>query len=298
MQDLFEIFNKNYDKNRGVIEKALYIVPTPIGNLEDITIRALNILERCDLIICEDTRISGNMLNFYGINNKKLYVYNDHSNEEQRNNVINLLKDDNSVALITDAGTPLISDPGYKLVDECKKQNIRVIPLPGASASITALSASGISSDTFLFYGFLSPKASEKTKELQEILKNKSATICYETANRLLSTLEIINGIDENRKICVAREITKLHEDIKTDNVKNILDYYNNNSEKLKGEIVIIIEKFQDNKHIETSINYDTINIYLKYLSAKDCSNLLSDLYGINKKEIYKKILEVKQNER
>lgn len=298
MQDLFEIFNKNYNKNEGVIEKALYIVPTPIGNLEDITIRALNILERCDIVICEDTRISGNMLNFYGINNKKLYVYNDHSSEEQRNNVINLLKNNNSVALITDAGTPLISDPGYKLVDECKKQNIKVIPLPGASASITALSASGISSDTFLFYGFLSPKASEKTKELQEILQNKSATICYETANRLLSTLEIINSIDENRKICIAREITKLHEDIKTDNVKNILDYYNNNGEKLKGEIVIIIEKFQDNKHIETDIDYNTIDIYLKYLSAKDCSNLLSDLYGINKKEIYKKVLEVKQNER
>lgn len=298
MQDLFEVFSKNYNKNRGVIEKALYIVPTPIGNLEDITIRALNILERCDLIICEDTRISGNMLNFYGINNKKLYVYNDHSSEEQRNNVINLLKNNNSVALITDAGTPLISDPGYKLVDECKKQNIKVIPLPGASASITALSASGISSDTFLFYGFLSPKVSEKTKELQEILKNKSATICYETANRLLSTLEIINSIDENRKICIAREITKLYEDIKTDNVKNILDYYNNNSEKLKGEIVMIIEKFQDNKHVEMGIDYNTINIYLKYLSAKDCSNLLSDLYGINKKEIYKKVLEVKQNER
>lgn len=298
MQDLFEVFSKNYNKNRGVIEKALYIVPTPIGNLEDITIRALNILERCDLIICEDTRISGNMLNFYGINNKKLYVYNDHSSEEQRNNVINLLKNNNSVVLITDAGTPLISDPGYKLVDECKKQNIKVIPLPGASASITALSASGISSDTFLFYGFLGPKVSEKTKELQEILKNKSATICYETANRLLSTLEIINSIDENRKICIAREITKLYEDIKTDNVKNILDYYNNNSEKLKGEIVMIIEKFQDNKHVEIGIDYNTINIYLKYLSAKDCSNLLSDLYGINKKEIYKKVLEVKQNER
>ncbi len=297
MQDLFEIFSKNYNKNEGVIEKALYIVPTPIGNLEDITIRAINILNKCDIIICEDTRVSGNMLNFYGINNKKLYVYNDHSSEEQRSNIINLLNN-NSVALVTDAGTPLISDPGYKLVYECKKQNIKVIPLPGASASITALSASGIGSDTFLFYGFLSSKNGEKTKEIQNILKNESTTICYETANRLLSTLEIITSLDENRKICVAREITKLHEDIKTDNVKNILDYYSNNKERLKGEIVIIIDKFQNTKLVENNIDYDTINTYLKYLSAKDCSNLLSDLYGFNRKEIYKKTLEAKQNER
>lgn len=297
MQDLFKVFEKNYDNN-NIIEKGLYIIPTPIGNLEDITIRALNILERCDVIICEDTRITGNLLHFYGINNKKLFVYNDHSNEEQRNKIIDLLKLNNSVGLVTDAGTPLISDPGYKLVHECKKQNIKVIPLTGASACITALSASGISSDTFLFYGFLSSKVSEKTKEIEQILKNKTTTICYETASRLLSTLEIIKNLDPKRKICVAREITKIHEDIKTDCVENIFNYYNSNTDKLKGEIVFLIEKSQNIKSLDLNIDYGTINIYLKYMSVKDCSNLLGELQGVNKKEIYKKLIEVKENEK
>lgn len=298
MQEIFDIFEKNYN-NKSHLKEGLYIIPTPIGNLEDITIRALNVLKRCDVILCEDTRITGNLLKFYKIDNKKLYIYNDHSNEEQRNKILELLlSSDKTIGLVSDAGTPLISDPGYKLVYECKMHGIDVIPLTGSSASITALSASGISSDKFLFYGFLSPKIREKTKELEDILNNRYTTICYETANRLLSTLEIILNFDKNRKVCVARELTKLYEDIKTDSIIEVYSYYKDNLHKLKGEIVLIIEKeTQNNKSLDLNISYDNIKKYLKFLNIKDCSSLLSELYNLNKKDIYKKLLEVKDEE-
>jgi 16S rRNA (cytidine1402-2'-O)-methyltransferase len=284
-----ELFTKITEKN---LENKLYIVPTPIGNLMDITIRALNVLTNCDIIFCEDTRMTKKMLNLYGISDKILYTYNNYSDDNQRNNIINLIKNENkSIALVSDAGTPLVSDPGYKLVEKCKQNNIDVVPLPGASASITALSSCGLATDKFLFYGFLQPKYKDKEKEIEKILTFSQTTICYETAIRLLDTLTIINNFNPNKKICVARELTKTFEDIKTDSVSNILEYYTTNKDKLKGEIVLIFDKYIEEKK-ENSIDENLVKTTLKYMSKKDCSNYLSEILNINKKEIYDFILK------
>lgn len=286
-----ELFNKITRKN---LENNLYIIPTPIGNLEDITFRALNILQNCDIIFCEDTRNTKKLLNLYDINNKILYTYNNYSDDNQRNNIINLIKNEKkSIALVSDAGTPLISDPGYKLVELCVKNAINIIPLPGASASITALSASGLSTDKFLFYGFLSANKNEKERELKNLVENNYTTICYETAIRLINTLEILNNIDKNKKICVARELTKVFETIKTDTVENVLSYYKNNKDKVRGEIVLIIEKKEETNKNEFSIDKTIIDKYLKYLSKKDAAELLADIYKLNKKIIYNYLIEL-----
>lgn len=290
-----ELFNKITRKN---LENNLYIIPTPIGNLEDITFRALNILQNCDIIFCEDTRNTKKLLNLYDINNKILYTYNNYSDDNQRNNIINLIKNEKkAIALVSDAGTPLISDPGYKLVDLCIKNAINIIPLPGASASITALSASGLSTDEFLFYGFLSANKHEKEKELKNLVENNYTTICYETAIRLINTLEMLYNIDKNKKICIARELTKVFEDIKTNTVENVLSYYKNNKDKIKGEIVLIIEKKEENNKNEFLIDDKIIKKYLKYLSKKDASELLADLYNINKKIIYNYLIGLDYNQ-
>lgn len=284
-----ELFTKITEKN---LENKLYIVPTPIGNLQDITIRALNILTTCDIIFCEDTRITKKMLNAYGINNKILYTYNNYSDENQRNNIINLIKNENkSVALVSDAGTPLVSDPGYKLVEKCKQNGIDVVPLPGASASITAISACGLTTDKFLFYGFLQSKYKEKEIEIKKILTFPQTTICHETAIRLIDTLTIINGFNPNKKICVARELTKIFEDIRTDSVSNLLEYYTVNKDKIKGEIVIIFEKSKEEKE-NNLIDKTLVETTLKYMSKKDCSVYLSEILNLNKKEIYDFILK------
>lgn len=290
-----ELFNKITRKN---LENNLYIIPTPIGNLEDITFRALNILQNCDIIFCEDTRNTKKLLNLYDINNKILYTYNNYSDDNQRNNIINLIKNEKkAIALVSDAGTPLISDPGYKLVDLCIKNAINIIPLPGASASITALSASGLSTDEFLFYGFLSANKHEKEKELKNLVENNYTTICYETAIRLINTLEMLYNIDKNKKICIARELTKVFEDIKTNTVENVLSYYKNNKDKIRGEIVLIIEKKEENNKNEFLIDDKIIKKYLKYLSKKDASELLADLYNINKKIIYNYLIGLDYNQ-
>ena len=285
-----ELFTKINEKK---IENKLYIVPTPIGNLQDITIRALNVLTTCDIIFCEDTRVSKKMLNLYGITGKTLYTYNNYSEEDQRENIINLIKNEKkSIALITDAGTPLVSDPGYKLVERCKQNGVDVVPLPGASASITAISACGLATDKFLFYGFLQPKYKDKEKEIEEILKYPYTTICYETAIRLIDTLTIINNLNPNKKICVARELTKMFEDIKTDSASNILEYYSNNKDKIKGEIVLIFDKNIGEKKTEI-IDKKLIETTLKYMSKKDCSIYLSEVLNMNKKDIYDYIIKM-----
>lgn len=287
MQEFFK------DKNKNFLEPALYVLATPIGNTGDITIRGLETLQQTEIIFCEDTRITKNLLNLYDIHNKKFYTYNNYSTDDERKRIIQLVQDGNPVVLVSDAGTPLISDPGFKLVKMCNQNNIRIIPVGGISASITALSSAGISSDKFIFYGFLSPKIKEKEKELSQILSNEYSTICYETSNRLIDTLKIINKIDSERTICVARELTKKFEDIKTDTCSNILQYYTQNNDKLKGEIVLIIEKTEKSKKLDFD-NLDSIlKASLEYLSVKDSSELLSKIYGINKKELYNKLLTI-----
>lgn len=223
------------------LEPAIYLVATPIGNLEDITVRALRILRNVDIIACEDTRHSGIMLKKLEIEYKKLISYHEYNELEQSRKLVNLVNEGNSIALISDAGTPLISDPGYKLVAFANESKVKIIPIPGASAFLAALSASGMGTHRFTFVGFAPQKKGRQTF-LRNIVEIDNTVILFESTHRiekLISELAEIAG--PNRKICVARELTKIHEEFIRGNATEISEIIKQ-KKGLKGEIVVILE--------------------------------------------------------
>jgi 16S rRNA (cytidine1402-2'-O)-methyltransferase len=222
----------------------LYIVSTPIGNLEDITFRAIRILKEVDFIVCEDSRTAGMLLKHYNIEKKQLISYNDYNYKKNTTIIIRLLKDNKNCALISEKGTPCICDPGFRLINECINNNIEISPIPGACALTSALVTSGISLNEFTFIGFI-PKSKEKIKKIiiSEDL-NKRTLIFYESMHRILKTLELLNKLIPENNICIAREITKKYEEFNRGKVKDIYNIYlNKKKEQTKGEYVIIIEK-------------------------------------------------------
>ena len=248
------MIQKSYDGS-----PTLYIVPTPIGNLEDITLRALNILKEVDVIFAEDTRTTKQLLNHFKINNKLIssHLYNENQNEEKE---IDYLKQGKNIAVVSDRGTPVISDPGYILVKNAIKNGYNVVCLPGPTALIPAFVMSGLSGGPFFFYGFLNNKESKRKKELENIKNYPYPIAIYEAPHRLIKTLNNIYEILGNRKIAIVREISKKYEEVIRDNVENILKTVEN----LKGEIVIIID---GNKEIKTFDNLsiqEHINLYIE----------------------------------
>ena len=217
----------------------LYIVPTPIGNLEDITIRAIRILKESDFILAEDTRKTGILLNRYGIEKKMMphHAFNEHATIKI---IIEKIKQGMTIALVTDAGTPSISDPGYLLVRECLKEGLTVECLPGPTAFVPALVNSGIPSDRFRFEGFLPHKKGRQSR-IRELAEEKTTIIFYESPHRLVKTLEQFAGqFGEDRVACVSRELTKIHEENRTGTLKELIDFFKIRS--IKGEIVIVVE--------------------------------------------------------
>lgn len=267
-------------------EFQFYIVPTPIGNIEDITLRTIDILKSVNIIACEDTRITQKLLYRYEIKTK-LISYHKFNEKKGVNILLNLLKQGKSVALVSDAGTPLISDPGNILISELRKNNINITSLPGACAITTFLSQIPKDSEDFAFVGFL-PKTEAK---IFEILQKFSQTnlVFYESPNRLLKTLHAIEKFNPELKIAVGRELTKIFEEIVIDNVKNVIEYYKNNT--LKGEIVAMIYKKENAEFCQTEILEKIEVLKRKKISAKDISTILAELYGLNKNEIYKMII-------
>lgn len=222
---------------------TLYIVATPIGNLEDITLRAIRILKEVDYILCEDTRTTQVLLNKYEIKTKTI-SYHAHSTEKKEETIINMLKAGESLALVSDAGTPCISDPGVMLVSNIRKElgiEAKVVPIPGASAFISALSASGISSAEFTFLGFLPHKKGRETI-FKNIAKSKRVIVFYESTHRILKTLTSLNEHTPNFNIMIARELTKQFEEFVNGTPKEVLDYFTQNSDKHRGEFVVIVE--------------------------------------------------------
>jgi len=216
----------------------LYIVPTPIGNLEDITLRALRILRETDTILAEDTRVTKKLLDHYDIH-KPLVSYHQHNEHQQLNNYISLIERQNSVAMVSDAGTPSISDAGFLLVRACIQHNIAVECLPGATAFVPALVNSGFPTDKFYFYGFLPHKKGRKTA-IEKLATLKETIILYESPFRLIKTLEELkNVLGEDRQVCVCRELTKLYEETTRGTISEVLVYFSQKT--IKGEIVIII---------------------------------------------------------
>lgn len=278
------MIQKSYEKN---IYGNLYLVPTPIGNLEDITLRAINTLKMVDMVYAEDTRETINLLKHYDIN-KKIESCHKYTEMKHKDKIIRLLKEGKNIAYVTDRGTPLISDPGNVIVDECIKNNINVISLPGPNALLPALNMSGISNERFLFFGFLNSK---KTLAKKQLLKLKNITvpiIFYESPYRLKNTIEIMYEILGSRKASIIREISKIHEEIIRSNLSNLINECNN----IKGEIVIIVEG--NNNDEEENINYKekVIEYVEKGYSKRDAIKKISLEYNINKNKIYNEVKE------
>lgn len=267
-------------------EVQFYIVPTPIGNLKDITLRAIEVLKSVDVIACEDSRVTQKLLNHFEIKTK-LISYHKFNEKERVNLFLSFLREGKTVALVSDAGTPIISDPGAILVEELRKNNIKISALPGACAVTTFLSQLPKGGEEFIFVGFL-PKSES---QILEILQKFSHTnvVFYESPNRLLKTLNYINKFNPEAKVAVGRELTKVFEEIVVDNVQNVIEHYKNNV--LKGEIVAMVYK-KENIEFSQSEIIEKINSLkkLKY-STKDISTILATLYGLNKNEVYKLII-------
>lgn len=218
---------------------ALYLVPTPIGNLEDITLRSLRILNEVDLILAEDTRTSGKLLKHYEIK-KPLQSFHAHNEHGQLPKIIQKMQEGTVIALVSDAGTPAISDPGYLLVRECIAQELKVECLPGATAFVPSLVNSGLPADRFVFEGFLPHKKGRQTR-LKELAEESKTIILYESPYRLLKTLEQLGEyLGEERRACVSRELTKIYEENIRGTLKELYEYYSTNT--LKGEIVLVVE--------------------------------------------------------
>ena len=262
----------------------LYIVATPIGNLEDITLRALKILEEVDLIAAEDTRHTLKLLNHFKIS-KPLISYHRHNEEVKSEVLIKKLQEGENIALVSDAGTPGICDPGEEIIKKCIEENIQVIPIPGPCAMINSLICSGIDTKDFTFLGFLPLNKKLRQNKLDEIKKSNKTLIIYEAPHKLKATLNDLKNILENRQIVLAREITKIHEEF----IRGKIDDLINKVDEIKGEIVLIIE---GNKNIAEENE-------LKNLSIEEHYNYYEKL-GLEKKEIIKQIAkdrEVSKNE-
>lgn len=266
----------------------LYIVSTPIGNLSDITFRAIEALKNCDYILCEDTRHSLILLKHYHIF-KPLKSYHKFNESASLEEIISNLKQGLNLCLISDAGTPGISDPGTQLVQACVNNNIPVTPLPGPCAAISALSCSGLTTDRFQFWGFLPRKQGELKRALQEILAYPATTICYEAANRLLEVLRLLHLFAPARDLVVARELTKKFEDFRRGCAKDLLEHWQSIS--IKGEIVLMIagnsgssstdwQELSPEEHVELVQTTYSIN-------RKEAIQIVAKLRAASKREIY-----------
>ena len=273
-----------------LLPSGLYIVSTPIGNLKDITIRALTILKNSNYIACEDTRITKKLLSAYEIKSKNLISMHNHSPQKKILTLIKKIKDGNSVSLVSDAGTPIISDPGYEIINLAIKNNITISPIPGPSAVTCSIPVSGLPSDKFFFIGFLPNKANKRKNLINKLKENDSLLIFYESANRINQTISEIYSVFGNRKCFIARELTKYYETF----YRGDLLKFKNMKKKLKGEITVLIAPTEKKINLE-SFNDEIekiISLTKQKLSTKDLSELLSIIYKKPKKFFYSKLIK------
>ena len=272
-----------------LFSKHLYIVSTPIGNLEDITLRALDVLKNSDIILCEDTRRSIKLLSHYKIK-KKLIPYHKFNENKQLANVIKYINEGKILSLISDAGTPLISDPGRLLINHCVENEIKITPIPGVSSITSALSVSGFS-DQFLFYGFLPKTENQLEKTLTSLSKNINTQIFFIPAIKINFYIKFFKKFFSGRKILIAKEITKIHENFIREKIDELKIFKNS----LKGELTIVIsennikvKKFDEEKIV------NNIKKHLKKYSLKDTVDLILETEKVNKKKVYELCLKVK----
>jgi 16S rRNA (cytidine1402-2'-O)-methyltransferase len=271
----------------------LYIVATPIGNLEDITLRALRILKEVDLIACEDTRVTKKLLSHYQIQ-KQLTSYHEHNEKEKAEELAAILESGKNIALVSDAGTPGVSDPGYRLVSLAAEKGIEVISISGASAAVAALSVSGLPTSSFAFFGFL-PKPDKKRNEFLESIRQYSETlIFYESPNRVLKTLESIFDILGDRRVSASRELTKMFEETLRGRASRIIEILKERKE-VRGEFTIVVEGMSDK---DKEVSFETIQEQLRTykemgLSLRDAVKETSISSRVSKSQIYKEALRI-----
>lgn len=272
---------------------SLYIVATPIGNLSDITLRAIETLKQVDFIAAEDKRHTGRLLQHLAIN-KKLLSLHDHNEQHKIEDLIGKLRSGLSIALVSDAGTPLINDPGYQLVRRCHQEGIRVIPIPGACAAIAALSAAGIASDKFCYEGFLPAKQKARQDKLKALAQESRTLILYESTHRLLDTLEdIATYFGDDRYLVLAKELTKSWETIIGMTAKELIGWLNAEEGRLKGEFVLILEGYPKSaiQQIDNTI-ITTLKKLMHELPLKKAVSITADLHGVSKNQLYKIALD------
>ncbi len=272
---------------------VLYIVATPIGNLEDITLRAINVLKEVDLIAAEDTRHSLKLLNHLEIS-KPLISYHRHNEDTRTDLLIKELKEGKSIALISDAGTPGISDPGEEVIKKCIEENIKIVPIPGACAMINALICSGIDTTEFTFLGFLPLNKKNRSQKLEEIKNSNKTLILYEAPHKIKSTLSDLKNVIGDRDIVIARELTKIHEEFLRGNINELIE----KTENIKGEMVLIIDK-NNNVDIEKESLFNNLTLEEHYklyekqgLCKKDIIKKIAKDRNVNKNEIYQKFID------
>lgn len=265
---------------------GLYLISTPIGNLRDITLRALEVLAAVDVVACEDTRMTGKLLEAHGVKAPKLIVYNDHNADASRKGILDMLAQGKRIALVSDAGTPLISDPGYKLVRDAQDLGLNVTSLPGANALLTALQLSAQPTDKFSFLGFLPAKEKARQDVLKEWRAVPGTLVTYETGPRLIDSLtDMAKILGADRPAAVTRELTKMYEEVRRDTLSNLVTYYEQVGEP-KGEIVIVIGPGEKAEATPEDINTRLAEL-LKDLSVRDASAQVADEMGIPKKQAY-----------
>ncbi|RXK34112.1 16S rRNA (cytidine(1402)-2'-O)-methyltransferase [Arsenophonus endosymbiont of Bemisia tabaci Asia II 3] len=274
---------------------TLYIVPTPIGNLDDITLRALQILKQVDLIAAEDTRRTGLLLQHFAINTRMISLH-DHNEQQKTDQLIPQLKQGLSIALVSDAGTPLINDPGYHLVKSCRQAGILVVPLSGPCAAITALSAAGIASDRFCYEGFLPAKRKSRQEVLQALMEESRTLIFYESPHRLLDTLADMVAIwGTERYVVLARELTKTWESIHGLPVGELLDWIKVDENRSRGEMVLVVQGYRAPQEGEVVISSEvkkTLALLQQSLPLKKAAAITAEIYGLKKNALYKYSLE------
>jgi 16S rRNA (cytidine1402-2'-O)-methyltransferase len=273
---------------------TLFIVATPIGNLDDITFRAFEVLKSVDFVLAEDTRHSKKLLSHLDIS-KPIRAFHEHNEREKTKAIISEIYSGKSIALISDAGTPLISDPGYFLVAQAKKEGLKVVPIPGPTALITALSVSGLASDSFTFLGFLPSKQTARVKLLIGLVGRTETIIFYESPKRVLATLTDMQTIfGDSREVCLAKELTKAFETIHTGSIPNLIEYLTIDQNHQKGEFVILISATNKIDLAEAEIQLDSLlPILCAEMSTSKAAKIAAKITGIDKKKCYKKAMDL-----
>ena len=284
--------SKMTSKTKNILKSGLYIVATPIGNLGDISFRAIETLKNADLIACEDTRVSKILLDKYGIDTPTFSVHN--YNEESKIDYIKSKLDEGfAIAEVSDAGTPLISDPGYKLSSNLRDAGYYVTIVPGPSAPIAALALTGFPTDRFMFIGFVPTKNNEKTGFFDKVKNIDATVVFFESANRVLETLKTLKQIYGDRPIALVREITKIYEEVKKGTPSELIDYFTTNTPK--GEFVGLISPCEKNESFDTIKVKTILSSLLKYMSLKDASEFIATTFDLSKKDVYNIGLDIKK---